>query len=78
MGSSPNHVHNTRNFIQQIKSIKLEEDECISSHDMKALYTLVLIEPALKIIKGKLEHDRELHQRTTMAADKIISLLELY
>ena len=31
VGKSPYHVHNTQDFIQQIKDIKLEEDQCMMS-----------------------------------------------
>ena len=36
-------------------------DECIISYDVKALFTLVPIEPSIKIIKQHLENDKELH-----------------
>ena len=49
---SPHHVHNTKDFMHQIRHIKLEEDECISSYDVKAIFILVPIEPALKVIKN--------------------------
>ena len=58
MGKSPHHVHNIRDFIQQIKGIKLEEDECISSYAVKALFASVPTEAALKVIKKKLEEDK--------------------
>ena len=50
VGKSPYHVHNTQDFIQQIKDIKLEEDQCIISYDVKALFTSVPIQPAVIII----------------------------
>ena len=50
-GRSPHLVHNTRDFIQQTKDIKLEEEKCISSYDVKVPFTSVPIESLLKIIK---------------------------
>ena len=47
--------------MQQIKGIKLEEDECIRSYDVKALFTSVSIKPALQSIRKQLEQNRELH-----------------
>ena len=51
-------------------------DECIISYDVKALFTSVPIEPAIKIIKQHLENDKELQQRTSMSIQYIIMLLE--
>ena len=62
--------------MQLIKGIKLEKNVSISSYDVKALLISVPIEPALKIIKGQLEQDKELHLRTSVTVDSIITLLE--
>ena len=45
-------VHNTQDFAEQMKTIKLLTDECIIAYDVKALITSVPIEPAIKIIKN--------------------------
>ena len=69
-------VHNTQDFAEQMKTIKLMPDECITSYDVKALFTSVPIEPSIKIIKQHLENDKELHQRTSMSVHHITMLLE--
>ena len=69
-------VHNTQDFAEQMKTIKLLPDECIISYDVKALFTSVPIEPAIKIIKQHLENDKDLQQRTSMSVQHIIMLLE--
>ena len=76
VGKSPHHVHNTQDLIEKIKDIKLKEDQCMVSYDVKALFTSVPIQPALNTIQGLLEDDKELHQRTTMSVKNIITLLE--
>ena len=62
-------VHNTQDFAEQMKTTKLMPDECSISYDVKALYTSVPIEPAIKIIKQHLENDRiateDFHVSTT-------------
>ena len=75
VGKSPHHVHNTQDFIEQIKDIKLK-DQCMVSYDVKALFTSVPIQPALNTIQNLLEDDKDLHQRTTMCVKNIITLLE--
>ena len=73
-GKSPYHVQNTQDFIQQIKDIKLEEDQCMLSYDVKALFTSVPIQPAISIITKLLEEDQEFQQRTSLSVNNITSL----
>ena len=46
------------------------------SFGVKALFTSVLIQPAIQVIKKLLEEDQDLKQRTSMSVDNIVSLLE--
>ena len=36
VGRSPYHVHNNQDLLEDLKSLKLEEDECLMSFDVKA------------------------------------------
>ena len=38
VGMSAHHVHNTKDFVDQIKEVKLEPGECITSYDVKHFY----------------------------------------
>ena len=76
VGKSPHHIKNTGDFVQQVRGITLKPTECITSYDVSALFTSVPIESAITIIKKKLEMDPELHTRTTMKVEQVISLLE--
>ena len=76
MGASAHHVHNTRDFVEQIKDVRLKQGECIISYDVTALFTSVPINPVLEIIRHRLANDHQLHNRTTMSVSHIISLLE--
>ena len=62
VGKSMYHIHNTQDFIQQIKDIKLQKDQCMVSFDVKALFTSVPIKPAINTIKKLLEGDPELQK----------------
>ena len=57
VGRTTYSVQNTKDFVEQVKNIKLQQDECIISCDVKALFTSVPIEPAVKIIQQYLEDD---------------------
>ena len=56
--------------------IQLQEVECVSSFDVSSLFASVPTDPAINILKRKLKQDQELHLRTSMTVDHIISLLE--
>ena len=51
-------VQNTKDFVDQIENIKILPDECIISYDVKALFTSVPTQPAIKIIHQHLEDDQ--------------------
>ena len=76
VGSSLHHVHNTRDFVEQIKEVRLKQGECIISYDVAALFTSVLIHPVINIIQQRLAKDSDLHQRTSMSINHITTLLE--
>ena len=76
VGMSLHHVQNTRDFVEEIKGIRLQQDESIISYDVKTLFTSVPIQPVINIIQTKHASDEDLHQRTSMAIHPIISLLE--
>ena len=76
VGNSPIHIENIGDFVIQMKGITLQANECITSYDVSALFTSVPIDPAINIIKRRLEMDQELNLKTTMKVEQIISLLE--
>ena len=76
VGKSPHHINSTQDFVEQVKQIKLEPWECLSSYDVSALFTSVPIDPALNIIKDLLDKDTTLKERTVMEVSDIILLLE--
>ena len=76
VGKFPHHITSTQDFVEQVKQIKLEPGECLSSYDVSALFTSVPIDPTLNIIKDLLDKDNTLKERTVMEVEDIIILLE--
>ena len=76
VGKSPHHINSIQDFVEQVKHITLGPGECLSSYDVSALFTSVPVDPALKIIKDLLEKDYALKERTVLAVNDIILLLE--
>ena len=75
VGKSPYHVQNNKDFLDSIKDIKIKPEECIMSYDVSALFTSIPIEPAINIIEKHLKEGKDLHSRTNMKIQHIISLL---
>ena len=76
VGLSNHHIHNTMDFVEQMKEVKLKKEESMVSYDVTALFTSVPIPSGLKIIEEKLTNDKDLPQRTSMNTRHIIRLLE--
>ena len=76
VGNSPHHIRNTGDLCSTNERITLQANECVASYAVSAQFTSVPIDPAINIIIRRLELDQELHLRTTMKVEQIISLLE--
>ena len=78
VGLTSHHVHNTKDFIDHIKEVRLRQGESIISYDVTSLFTSVPIQPVLNIIHQRLTTDQDLKNRTSMTIKHIINLLEFY
>ena len=76
VGKSPHNINSTQDFVEQAKHITLAPGECLSSYGVSALFTSVLVHPALKVIKNLLEKDSTLKERTVLSVEDITLLLE--
>ena len=76
VGNSIHHVNNSKEFTEEIRNIKVERGECITSFDVTALYTSIPVADAIEVIKRRLEQDTELPRRTTWSPNNILKLLE--
>ena len=52
--------------VEQTKSIQLQQGECMSSYDVKALFTSLPVDLDLDIICDKLQQDPMHHTRTPL------------
>ena len=76
VGKSPHHINSTQDFFEQAKHITLAPRECLSSYDVSALFTLVPVDLALRVIKDLLEKDPSLKEGTVLHVEDITLLLE--
>ena len=61
---SPHHIHSTQDFVKQANKVTVQPGECLISYNVTALFTSVPVDPALGIIKGLLEQDSTIMERT--------------
>ena len=77
MGTTEYHIKNFKDFVREVREIRIEPDEELCSNDMSALFTSVPVGKALEVIREKLEEDESLRDRTPLASDDIMRLLSL-
>ena len=66
-----------KDFVRDIREIRIEPDKELQSYDVSALFTSVPVGKPLKVIRERLEEDQNLSDRTPLAPDNIIRLLSL-
>ena len=72
---SCHYIQSTRGFVNRVKGVTLLPGECLCSYNVSALFTSVLIDQALNIIKDLLEKDDTLWDRSVLSEQNIIELL---
>ena len=54
-GNTIHHVNKSMEFVDDIKKIKLEKEECIISYHVSAIFTSILVKSAIEVSKKKIE-----------------------
>ena len=73
--SSVRNVKNTKDLVESMEDVSLNEDETLVSFDVKSLFTSIPVEEAIQICEQRWKEDDTLSDRTTMDVDTIICLL---
>nr|XP_054759677.1 uncharacterized protein LOC129265754 [Lytechinus pictus] len=77
VGLSEHSVLNSKDFIEKVRDIKVEDDECIASFDVSALFTSVPPNKAVETVRKRLIDDLNLSSSTKLGPDQLCQLLEL-
>ncbi len=70
MGKTQYHVKDSDDLVRKLTHVRIAEDKCMVSFDVKSLFTKLPIDEAVIIIHDKLSADDTLSQRTPLSADK--------
>jgi hypothetical protein len=76
VGKTKYHVENSKDLVNELKSVKLENDEIMISYDVVSLFTKTPIHGACQVIKRRLEKDNTLKKRTNLLVEDVMRLLE--
>ena len=75
VGKTKYHVKNAKHLVDELKDLKLDEEDMFVSHDVGSLFTNTPIPQSIEIIKNRLQKDKSLKKRTLLTPDDIVELL---
>ena len=76
VGNTDFTVKNSLDFCDQIKHVKLEEDDELVSFDVVSLFTSIPVELAIQVATDVLSKEDTLHDRTAIPVEDIVDLLD--
>ena len=77
LGANGLSLKNSAEMVKTLKDCQLDETDILISFDVTALFTSVPVDKSLDIIKGRLEEDNKLRERTTLTAMQVTDLLSV-
>lgn len=63
-------MRNSKDFVDKIKDLTIEDDEELRSYDVTTLFTSVPVDKALDVIQRRLENDQSLSDRTNLSINQ--------
>ncbi|KAE8285518.1 hypothetical protein D5F01_LYC16976 [Larimichthys crocea] len=75
-GNTPHHVHNSMDFVNKVRGLKLDTDETMVSYDVTSRFTCIPTREAAETVKQRLLQDNTLHSRTNLSPDQIYGSLD--
>ena len=68
-------MKNAKHLADELKDLKLDEEDMFVSHDVVSLFTNTPIPQSIEIIKNRLQKDKSLKKRTLLTPNDIVELL---
>ena len=76
-GTSSYHIRNTQDWVNEARTIKIEEDEELVSFGVTSLFTSIPTDVAVEVARQRLHDDTKLVERTSLSPDDICELSTL-
>ena len=76
VGKTKYHVQNSKQLADEMKVVKLKEDDMFVSHDVVSIFMNTPIPQSIEIINNEFKKDKTLKQRTLLSPEDIVELLE--
>ena len=76
-GQTDSYVSNSKHFVEMLEDVLVDDGETLVSFDVSSLFTNVPIGEAVDIIRGRLEEDEDLLERTPLSPGRVAELLQL-
>uniref|UniRef100_A0A5S6QSR1 Reverse transcriptase domain-containing protein n=1 Tax=Trichuris muris TaxID=70415 RepID=A0A5S6QSR1_TRIMR len=76
IGNRPSHTKNSTSFVNEIKSIGIDNEDMLVSYDVKDLSTSIPLDMAYTIILEALSKDSSLNQRTKLNPFHLVQLVK--
>ena len=77
VGMSDRHIRDTKDFVDKIHDLSINDHECMVSFDVKALFTSIPVQEAINSVERLLIlHGCKWRDRTSLTLDSILRLLE--
>ena len=77
VGLNDHHIINSEDFISKIADLEVPPGQKLVSYDVSALFTSVLINEAIPVVRSKLEDDPTLPDRCSLDVSQLSTLLEM-
>ena len=77
VGLNDHHIINSEDFISKIADLEVPPGQKLVSYNVSALFTSVLINEAIPVVRSKLEDDPTLPDRCSLDVSQLSTLLEM-
>ena len=77
VGRTDRHLKNSADLVDKLSNIHINDDECLVSYDVTALFTSVPVDESIRIINDLLVNDTSLNNRPKLSPQQVTDFLSV-